>query len=39
MWQAQAGKKYRYFMVFENKDMCLEGAYTLDKFAEVLKNL
>lgn len=39
MWQAQAGEKYRYFMVFENKDMCLEGAYTLDKFAEVLKNL
>lgn len=38
-WQAQAGSNYRYFMVFETKDLGLDGSYTLDKFAEVIKAL
>ena len=38
-WQAQAGRMYRYFMVFKDKELGLDGAYTLDKFVEVLKEL
>lgn len=38
-WQAQAGNQYRYFMVFKKKDLGLDGSYTLDAFAEVLKDL
>ena len=38
-WQAQAGRMHRYFMVFKDKELGLDGAYTLDKFVEVLKEL
>ena len=38
-WQAQAGRIYRYFMVFKDKELGEQGAYTLDKFVEVMKNL
>ena len=38
-WQAQAGAQYRYFMVFKDKELGVDGAYTLDKFAEVAKDL
>ena len=38
-WQAQAGQNYRYFMVFRNKDFGLDGAYTLDQFMEIMKEL
>lgn len=38
-WQAQAGSKYRYFMVFKQKPVNADGAYTLDEFAGVMKNL
>lgn len=38
-WQAQAGRMYRYFMVFKDKELGLDGAYTLDKFVDVLKEL
>ncbi|QQO07578.1 DEAD/DEAH box helicase [Breznakiella homolactica] len=38
-WQAQAGANFRYFMVFKDKELGLDGAYTLDKFAEVMKDL
>ena len=38
-WQHQCGGQYRYFMVFEERDVPAEGAYTKDQFAEVLKNL
>lgn len=38
-WQAQAGQMYRYFMVFKDKELGMDGAYTLDKFVEVLKEL
>lgn len=39
MWAAQAGRMYRYFMVFKDKDLGMDGAYTLDKFADVMKEL
>ncbi len=38
-WQAQAGAKYRYFMVFKEKELGLDGAYTLDTFVDVMKEL
>lgn len=36
-WVSQAGTQYRYFMVFENNS--IEGAYKIDDFAEMLKNM
>lgn len=38
-WQAQCGQNYRYFMVFKNRDFGIDGAYTLDQFAEIMKEL
>lgn len=38
-WQNLAGASYRYFMVFKNRDMKLDGAYTLDEFMEILKEI
>lgn len=37
-WQAAAGSRYRYFMVFKDKEIG-KGSYKLDDFAEVMKNL
>ncbi len=36
-WAAQAGRKYRYFMTFDQNS--IEGAYNLEDFADVLKDL
>lgn len=38
-WQEQAGRNYRYFMVFKNRDLQMDGAYTLDEFAELFKGI
>lgn len=38
-WQAQAGSNYRYFMVFKDKELGLDGAYTMDSFMDIIKNL
>lgn len=38
-WQAHAGRMYRYFMVFKDKELGVDGAYTLDKFAKIMKDL
>lgn len=38
-WQSQAGANYRYFMVFKNRDFGIDGAYTLDQFVDVMKEL
>ena len=38
-WQAQAGQNYRYFMVFKDKEFGIDGAYTLDDFVEIMKEL
>ena len=38
-WQAQCGQEYRYFMVFKNRDFGIDGAYTLDRFVEIMKEL
>jgi type III restriction enzyme len=36
-WEKKAGDAFKYFMVFDKKD--LKGAYTLDKFMEILKQM
>ncbi len=38
-WQAKCGQNYRYFMVFKNKVFGIDGAYTLDQFIEIMKEL
>lgn len=38
-WQEKAGNKYRYYMVFDKKALDMDGAFTLDKFAEIMKQL
>ena len=38
-WQEQAGRMYRYFMVFNKKELGMDGAYTLDEFANLMKDL
>lgn len=38
-WMNLAGQKYRYFMVFKDKDIRKDGAYTLDEFMDVIKKL
>ena len=38
-WQKTAGNEYRYFMVFESNDFHEDGAYTLDQFIPVLKQI
>jgi type III restriction enzyme len=36
-WETKAGESFKYFMVFDKKQ--LKGAYTLDKFMEILKQM
>lgn len=38
-WQYQAGPEYRYFMVFQNNNFGIDGAYTLDQFVEIMREL
>ena len=38
-WASMAGRKYRYFMVFNHEKIDAEGAYTLDDIVGVLKEL
>ena len=39
-WQAKAGEdKYRYFMVFENNNLNMDGSKTIEEFIEILKEL
>lgn len=38
-WQAQCGQNYRYFMVFKNRDFGIDGAYTLDQFVAIMREL
>ena len=38
-WQALAGEKYRYFMVFKNREFGVDGAYTMDEFIDIMRRL
>lgn len=38
-WDMMCGSKFKYYMVFEHKEMEIQGSYMMDKFIEILKNL
>lgn len=38
-WQDLAGMQYRYYMVFREKQLNLEGAYHFDEFKKIVKEL
>lgn len=38
-WQEEAGPKYRYFMVYNDKELGLDGAYTLERFKQIMKEI
>ncbi|WP_418626694.1 DEAD/DEAH box helicase [Anaerosinus sp.] len=38
-WSSLAGKKFRYFMVFESKQPDYPGAYSFERFIEIVKGL
>ena len=38
-WDYMCGSRFKYYMVFEHKDMEIPGSYTMDRFIEILKNL
>ena len=38
-WQALAGQNFRYFMVFKNREFGIDGAYTMDRFMEIIREL
>ncbi len=35
----KAGDNYRYFMVFKNREFGIDGAYTMDQFMEIMREL
>lgn len=38
-WQEKAGEPFRYYMVFREKAPEIDGAYTFDRFLEMLGKL
>lgn len=38
-WQNHTADMYRYYMVFQSKDLKLDGAYQIDKFINILAQL
>ena len=38
-WERKAGLRYRYYMVFKEKDLRHEGTVRFDLFMEILKGL
>jgi type III restriction enzyme len=38
-WEHKAGANYRYYMVFKNKDLAVDGAFQVEKFIEIVKAL
>lgn len=38
-WDEESGKQFRYFMVFQTKQPNYPGAYSLDRFMEIVKGL
>lgn len=38
-WADRAGTKYRYYMVFDEGDIPMDGAYEMSKFLEILQQL
>ena len=38
-WEKAAGAKYRYYMVFPDKDQLFDGVYSMSRFLEILNGL
>lgn len=38
-WAACSGSNFKYFMIFKNKKLDMDGAYILDEFMQVMKSL
>jgi len=38
-WADKAGEKFQYFMVFQNRDLKLDGTYALDEFIGIMKKM
>ncbi|MDR2050267.1 MAG: DEAD/DEAH box helicase family protein [Deltaproteobacteria bacterium] len=38
-WMNKAGERFRYFMVFQNKDLRIDGAYQMDEFIGLVKKI
>ena len=38
-WEHKAGGNFRYYMVFKNKDLAVDGAFQVDRFIEIIKAL
>ena len=38
-WQEQDGPGYRYFLVFQDKDISMTGAYPMSEFLKILAEL
>ena len=38
-WQEQAGPGYRYFLIFQDKDISMTGAYPMSEFLKILAEL
>jgi type III restriction enzyme len=39
VWAGKAGEMYRYYMVFKNKDLKINGAFQFDRFMEIMRGL
>jgi hypothetical protein len=38
-WADKAGGRYRYFMVFQNRELRIDGTYALDEFMGIMQKL
>ena len=38
-WASAAGRLYKYYMVFQTKDPGYDGAYSYDRFMDIVKGL
>ena len=38
-WERKAGDMFRYYMVFRNKDLKIDGAVQFDRFMQIVKGL
>lgn len=39
IWHNRANHKFQYYMVFQSKDLNVEGCYSINKFLEIIKEL
>jgi type III restriction enzyme len=39
VWQSKAGENFRYYMVFRDKELDIDGAERFERFMEIVKGL